>query len=271
MIPAGFDDLLQRIKQDLEHVDGWLSPREMEFLALLAATPTAQGDVLEIGSFRGRSTIALAHATRLANRVYPAFRSHVIAVDPLLDDDRLLASPLAPGSAERLFESNLQRAGVRSEIEFHRGFSFELARGFQKKLRLLWIDGDHSYPSSKQDYDLFVPHLAPGGILAMHDVLSRYDGCIRVYTEDVLTSPHYGAVGLCGSIGWAQYLGSSVATIEQEQAKQRLLRQLERLVPYHCQSSPLRGWSKLRYRWLRSRIPHQAVNPMRWERRLKVA
>lgn len=271
MIPAGFEDLLCRIRKDLEKVDGWLSPREMEFLALLAATPTAQGDVLEIGSFRGRSTIALAHATRLANQVFPAFRSQVIAVDPLLDDDRLLATPLAAGSAERLFEGNLARAGVRSEIEFHRGFSFELAEGFQRKLRLLWIDGDHSYPSSKQDFDLFTPYLAPGGILAMHDVLSRYDGCIRVFTEDVLTSPHYGAVGLCGSIGWAQYLGAAVATPQQEQAKQRLLGQLGPLVPYHCQSAPLRGWSKLRYRWLRARIPHQAIPPSRWERRLRAA
>lgn len=268
MLSPGFEETLLRIESDVAEVEGWLSPREMHFLALLAASPTAQGDILEIGSFRGRSTIVLAHATALANQAFPVFRSQLVAVDPLLDNDQLLSAPLSPGQAASQFERNLQRAGVRSQVEFHQGFSYELARNFSRKLRLLWIDGDHSYSSSKQDYDLFIDHLVPGGILAMHDVLSRYDGCIRVFTEEVLASPHYGAAGLCGSIGWAQHLGDATASPAQEMEKQRLLRQLQKLVPYHCQKTPLRGWSKLRYRWLRARVPHQAVDPGRWQRRL---
>jgi hypothetical protein len=271
MVPDSYTELVGRIEKDLAAVEGWLSHRETRFLTLLAASPTAQGDVLEIGSFRGRSTIALAHATSLANEAFPAFRSRVIAVDPLLDDDPLMQTPLAPGSAEERFERNLQQAGVRDQVEFHRGYSYELARSFDRPLRLLWIDGDHSYPSSKQDYDLFAHYLVPGGMLAMHDVLSRYDGCIRVFLEDVLSSPHFGAVGLCGSIGWAQFLGQNVASPAQQRAKQRLSQQLKRLVPYHCHPTPLQGWDKLKYQWLRSRVPHQAVDPADWQRRLKAA
>jgi hypothetical protein len=270
---AEFTALMQQINRALEGVQGWLSPRETALLALAAACPTADGDVLEIGSFRGRSTIALALAlewqqTAGDDRWRP---SQLIAVDPMLDDDPLLEQPLAHGWARRIFEANLRRAGVLQQVEFHQAFSYDLAPQWQRPLRLLWIDGDHQYASTKQDFDLFAPFLANGAILAMHDVLSRYDGCIRVFSEDVLASPHFGAAGLCGSIGWAQYWCEPRHDRGEVQHKQRLLAKLQRLLPYHCQQQPPRGWAKLHYKWLRSRVPHRTLDPQRWQRTVRAA
>lgn len=259
------DALIHRIGQATEHVDGWLSDRETAFLVMAAAHPTTAGAVLEIGSFRGRSTIALALAMQHVGRGEPGPGSQLVAVDPMLDDDPLLERPLPRGAARQQFELNLARSGVRTMVEFHQAFSYELASDWSRPLRLLWIDGDHSYPSSKQDFDLFLPYLADGAILAMHDVLSRYDGCIRVFTEDVLSSPHFGAAGLCGSIGWAQYWHVPRRRPAEEAGKRRLLRQLSRLVPYHCRAEAPRGLSKLRYKWLRSRVPHRPISPERWQ------
>jgi hypothetical protein len=262
---VAFTSILSQIQQRLVGVEGWLTDREVEFLALAAARPTADGDILEIGSFRGRSTIVLAlasHATRPADDpIQP-----VIAIDPLLDDDPLLEKPLPSGTAKHIFHGNLRRAGVQNLVEFHQGFSYQVAPSWNRPLRLLWIDGDHSYPSTKQDFDLFTPYLADGAILAMHDVLSPYEGCIRVFLEDVLASPFFSAAGLCGSIGWAQFQAEGAPTTAQQNAKRRLAMRLERLLPYHCQDRPLQGWSKLHYKLLRARVPHAPIDPAAWER-----
>ena len=259
MIQSTFAQKLTEIKTSIQSVDGWLTDREVSFLALLASHPTASGDILEIGSYRGRSTIVLALAKRFAD-----VDSDLIAVDPLPNEHPMARDESGQLTARALFEANLKRANVRADVEFHQAYSQDLSQQWKRPLRLLWIDGDHSYPSTKRDFDLYWPHLADGGILAMHDVLSRYDGCIRVFTEDVLSSPHFGAAGVCGSIGWAQYWRDPAAArafqAEKEQLRQRLLP----LVQYHCQPDAPRGLSKLRYKVLRARVPHRRVNAQRW-------
>ena len=82
-LPGAFQQTLQQIQDAVRHVDGWLTDRELSFLALLAACPTTQGTVLEIGSYRGRSTIVLALASRLTDD------RRVVAVDPLPDEGPL--------------------------------------------------------------------------------------------------------------------------------------------------------------------------------------
>src|SRR2546425_10633196 len=67
-----------------------------------------------------------------------------------------------------------------------------------------WIDGDHVYEAVKQDLALFRPYLAPGAIVAMHDVLGTWPGPLRVFVEDVLGSDDFGPAGCFKSIGWGQ-------------------------------------------------------------------
>ena len=265
MIPNGFLKTLQDIRSTIRPIDGWLTDREASFLALLGACPTATGDILEIGSFRGRSTVVLAKAKQLVD----GDDSTLVAIDPLPNEEPMTESARGERSARALFDLNLRQSGVDREIEFHQAYSYDLAEEWNRELRLLWIDGDHSYPSTKQDFDLFSPHLVNGGMLAMHDVLSRYDGCIRVFSEDVLNSPHFGAVGICGSIGWAQYWDDPADAVEFSDQKQALHDQLLPLVDYHCQPESPRGLAKLHYKLLRARVPHQRVKPDRWIRSVR--
>ena len=72
---------------------GHLTPREMRFLALLGAMPTCVGEVLEIGSYKGRSTVILAKSAAFAGQV------RVCAVDPLdLPPSRIPERVSAPRS-----------------------------------------------------------------------------------------------------------------------------------------------------------------------------
>ncbi len=42
-----------------------------------------------------------------------------------------------------------------------------------RKVDFLFIDGDHTYEGVKKDYELYSPLVAPGGLIAVHDIVAR--------------------------------------------------------------------------------------------------
>ena len=237
---------------------GFLTEREARFLALAAACSPAQGVILEIGSFKGKSTVGLAS---IAQRYgLPP----VVAVDPH-------SAPAVTDFGHGLqqsswddFRSSLRTAGVEDAVEVHRGFSRDLARGWDRPIRFLWIDGDHTYRGAKEDIDLFRRHLADGAIVALHDVLHTFEGPVRVFVEELLASDQFGPAGLCGSIGWAQYRPRDGA--QWQDARRGLARRASRLIPLVRRGEELTGLTKLRYKLLRSLVPHSAPDPAAWVR-----
>ena len=234
--PATVDGLVDEAMQ----IEGWTTPRELRFLALLAACPTTTGAVLEIGSYRGRSTTLLARANQLVSS------NAIVAVDHLLQ-----------AGAYEAFQETMRTADVEHLVEFYRMMSWELASDWDRPLRLLWIDANHSYDSTHRYLRSFAPCLADGAMVAIDDVLNRFEGSLRVFLEDILLSPHFGAAGVCGSIGWAQFHADSRDARPYHREKLKLYRKLSPLVPlvaFDCYPS---GWDKLRYRLLRSRVPRR--------------
>lgn len=65
-IPAGFRGHAEAVVAVARGLEGQLTAGEVRFLGLLAAVPTARGEVLEIGSFKRRSAIILAKSVALA-------------------------------------------------------------------------------------------------------------------------------------------------------------------------------------------------------------
>lgn len=255
--PAEFDSFVASLLAEIETIEGYLSTGEIRFLALLAACPTAKGELLEIGSFKGKSTIALAKAATLSGN------PKVVAVDPMTAPS--VTDPDLRGLASSLkeFQANIARHNVASQVEFHCEFSSELAKTWSRPLRLLWIDGDHTYQGARQDFDSFAPHLADGAIVAMHDVLHEFEGGLRVFMESVLLSPHFGPVGFCGSIGWAQFNAEKALGMKHRDQKLRFYKRCRRLVPYVLRGE-LKGWNKNIYKLHRARVPHRAVDPAEW-------
>ena len=162
------------------------------------------------------------------------------------------------------FRATLRAAGVEAAVEAHRAFSRDLARGWDRPIRLLWIDGDHTYAGAKEDIDLFRRHLADGGIVALHDVLHTFEGPIRVFVEELLASDDFGPAGLCGSIGWAQYRPRDGT--RWRAARRALAQRAARLIPLVQRGRELHGLAKLRYKVWRALVPHAGVEPEQWVR-----
>lgn len=257
-LPEGFAAAADRIVTEVDDIEGFLSPMETRFLILLGAVPTSAGEILEIGSFKGRSTVVLARSSMLAgdelvNAVDPM--NAPSSTDPDLGEDE---------SSFDDFSRNTKRHGVASRIRLHRMLSTELAETWTKPIRLLWIDGDHTYEGTRLDLESFEPFLEDGAIVAMHDVLHEFDGGIKVFMEHILRSPHYGISGFCGSIGWSRYHSDPDQTAEHRGAKEWLYKRLSRLLPYVATDRPLTGLRKKIYKLHRSRVPHRPIDPAQW-------
>lgn len=260
VLPPDFDLVSDRAWAVVRETTGFLTEREARFLLLAAAATPADGVILEIGSFKGRSTVGLATVAAHYGL------GPVVAVDPHTAPASTDPNLLGASSSFDDFMANLRRAGVEEHVEVHRRFSQDLADTWDRPIRLLWIDGDHTFAGAQRDLDCYRRFLQPGAIVALHDSLSNFDGPIRVMVESLLASDDFGPSGFHGSIAWAQYRPADGARFRAE--RQSLAARARRLVPFVTDGKRLSGGRRLLFKFLRSRVPHGDVVPREWMRRV---
>lgn len=256
LVPPDFDQTQDAAWELVRATPGFLTEREARFLMLVAACAPTSGPILEIGSFKGRSTVALAFVAKHYGL------GPVIAVDPHTSPSKTDPNLRGKTSSFDEFLDNIGRAGVSDIVQPQRMFSRDYAPNAPRGLRILWVDGDHTLQGVREDVTLFKPLLHPGAFIVMHDVLGTFPGSLRCFCEDVLDSNDFGPAGFCGSIGWAQYLpGQGVQYRESRQHLAFLARQLLKVVD---SKRGLAGLNKLWYKAWRPFVPHGRVQPAQW-------
>jgi predicted O-methyltransferase YrrM len=262
-LPPGLEAALDDAWTAAKDLPGFLLEHEARFLGMLAACAPRTGVIVEIGSFKGKSTVILG---KIAERygIGP-----VVAIDPHNFNNAELIDHRSTPAATSYddFLRNVQHAGVSQFIEVHRGFSSDVARDWNRPIRFLWIDGDHSYPGAKSDFDSFMPHLVPGGFVALHDALHEFSGPIRVFVEDMLRSDSFGPAGFVNSIAWSQFRPQDGASFRT--TRESLARQAATLLPFVHGDRPLHGLAKIRYKLARARVPRSLPTLAAWSELLR--
>ena len=241
-------------------IPGYIGDREFRALAMLFVGAPANGATIEIGSFKGKSTVGLATLAAhydLGPIVSIDPHNAPSATDPILGEQ---------ASSFDDFQSALRQAGVQQQVEVHRARSEQVAQGWNRPIRFLWIDGDHTYEGAKRDFDLFTPFLADGAIVALHDTLHEFEGPVRVFVEQMLRSDNFGPAGLLHTIGWAQYSPRNGARFRIQ--RQRLARRAARLIPLVAGGRAVKGLTKMRWKLECALIPHAVLSPDEWEHTL---
>ncbi len=179
-----------------EDVEGFLGFAEAEFLY---AAGRGRRCIVEIGSYRGKSTCLLASACAGAGgRVY-AIDPHInTGADPegwygRADHDALVA--------------NLARYGVAGRVELIEKLSLDARAAWRaagdQPIDLLWIDGDHTYEGVDADIRAWSGLVRPGGMIAAHDHRDQFPGVARAWSEYVARDARVARHGLVRSIAWA--------------------------------------------------------------------
>lgn len=149
-----------------------------EGLALYAAAVAAGRlglPLLEIGSYCGRSTLLLADAARRAGTVVVTVDHHRGSEEQQPGEeyhDPRLVDPADPRRLDTLptFRRTVAAAGVEEHVIAVVGTSRLAASVLGGRFGLVFIDGGHTDAHATADYEGWVPRLADGGLLAIHDV-----------------------------------------------------------------------------------------------------
>lgn len=194
----------------IRSVPALVTQNEGELLFSLPKIIPKNGVIVEIGSYKGGSTILLAQASILEGkgRVY-AVDSHIrdkLFSLPLGYDDR---SELHPLNTWPFFKNNIEKYKVDSHITPLVVSSAQAAKGWDKPISLLWIDGDHEYDGVRKDFLLWEKHLIRGGIIAFHDSAGSSDenylvGPRAVVKKYVLNSNRFTDVRTVDTITYAR-------------------------------------------------------------------
>jgi predicted O-methyltransferase YrrM len=251
-LPPDLDQVIDDAWNATKNVPGFLGENEARFLGLLAACVPTQGAIVEIGSFKGRSTVMMAKVAAHYGL------EPVVAIDPHTSILSPVHTNEAGTSTYDEFLASIRGAGVEQHVEVHRAFSEDVQRTWERRIRFLWIDGDHSYEGAHQDFAGFLPFVNPLGVVALHDALNNFPGPVRVFVEEMLRSGKFGPAGFVHSIAWAQLRPQDAAKFAGQ--REELARRVAPLIPITQRHAELRGFSKLRYKLIRSRVPRAPIS-----------
>lgn len=174
------------LRKKAEAARGFMPPDEGVALWEAASSVTVDGPFLEVGSYCGKSAIYLGDAARSLDRVLFSVDHHRGSEEnqpgwewhepDLVDPDVGLMDTLP------IFRRTVHDAGLEGSVVAIVGDSPTVARHWSTPLSLLFIDGGHGADPARHDYEMWTPHVRPGGLLMIHDVFE--------HPEDGGQAPH---------------------------------------------------------------------------------
>jgi hypothetical protein len=151
-------------REKLAPLEGLISEDVGTTLAELAASVPRSRAIVELGSYRGKSTAYLAAGAAIGNG------APVFAVDPWdTPGNRTGRFGFADPATRAAFMAQLSAVGLLDRVTPLRGFSTDVARHWLRPIGLLYVDGSHTEADVRADVEAWAPFLEPGAVIAFDD------------------------------------------------------------------------------------------------------
>lgn len=217
---------IEQIAKWVEDVPGWTPIDQLYSLYLLARmTSDLSGDLVEVGSWCGRSTVVLSKA--LEESMAPnSTKLHAVDLFPNKEDwyeneagdfsfrvevegkkfggyqDQTVWREPYMKSIKPVYEKNpnlqafcqdnLDKYGAAQSVELFKG---DVTLFFEKKpdlrVKFAFLDGDHGYDAVCQDIVKVKQHLVEGAWIVFDDAFSYYDGVDQSINELIINSSEF--------------------------------------------------------------------------------
>jgi len=157
----------------LGKLDGQINPDELFELYTRVTQLPDRSTIVEIGSYRGKSTIALGAAAKRTN-------SRVYSIDP--HDEFIGVAGGIFGPKDLAVKLDVISRYNLGDVIFPICMdSAKIGKAWDRPIDLLWIDGDHRYEAVKTDFELFSLQIKKGGYIIFHD--SDMEGVAKCIAE----------------------------------------------------------------------------------------
>jgi len=176
------------------------------------AAECAGGDIVEIGSFRGKSAVALATGA-IRSRV------QVFCVEPHREFTGVYGGKFGPQDRGAFYQVMLQTA-LFEKVALINLPSRDAARAWRQPIGLLFVDGDHSLRGVKGDFEAWDPHVCLGGIIAFDDATDPAIGPANLIGQ-ILASGRYAALETVGKVRFLRKVINTAAFARAD--KKRIL------------------------------------------------
>ncbi|MCP5064711.1 MAG: class I SAM-dependent methyltransferase [Ignavibacteriae bacterium] len=212
------------IEEKVQNIHGWSPLDQLYSLYLLAfSTNQLAGSIVEVGSWSGRSAVVLGEAAReigntkvFAIDYFPnkddwnenlngtyEFKMDVEGVSYLghhnqtvwkepFEESILPFYDEHPNLLEH-FQDNIKNNSLAEIVTPIKGNTNYFADCIDPsfKCKLLYIDGEHSYESVKNDIEIMKKYLVKGGVICFDDAFTTYDGVDRAIEELIINSDEF--------------------------------------------------------------------------------
>lgn len=175
---------------ELDCLDGLVSDADGRVLTLLALQVPARQVIVEVGSFKGKSSCYMATGASEALNNVP-----VIAVDAWDTAGNVTGRfGYADPATHLAFIEQVERMGFThgEEIISVKGFSADVAREWTARglpddpIGLLFIDGDHGEENVRRDFLAFRSRLAEAAWVAFDDIDTARNPGVRVVVDELV-------------------------------------------------------------------------------------
>lgn len=166
---------MEILQSCFDRTEGMVSFDEAVLLYHLAKE-VCSGCIVEVGSYRGRSSVFLGRGS------LDGANAPVYAIDPHKSFIGILGGVFGPKDRTAFYRAMLENDC--SEIVSLINLSSEyFSSTWNESISLLWIDGDHCYQGVKRDLECWLPHLKTNAMIAFDDATDPKLGPYKLIDE----------------------------------------------------------------------------------------
>jgi Methyltransferase domain len=170
------------IEEFLGQTEGMTSLEEAKFLYALARE-VREGCIVEVGAYRGRSTVALGRGS------LDGYRVPIFTIEPHQTFTGVLGGRFGPADSGAFHWAMLE-TGCYHVVRLISLPSEQVGPSWKLPVGLLWIDGDHRYEGVRRDFESWRPHLKPRATIVFDDASDPALGPHRLIAELLLTGEY---------------------------------------------------------------------------------